>query len=112
MEINLHDPAVQAALIGALGTFLSAVVAAICASVIGKQFAGRKQLAEKLRHAIGDIAFLLAVEEEHLNVHRLAGESNKQRIRGEAVSRGFVWSGQFTPGRAKDLLNDLGESST
>lgn len=110
MEINWHDPAVQAALIGAIGTFLSAVIAAIVAAVIGKQITGRKLLQERLRIAVADIAYLLAVEAAHCNVHRMSGESNKQRIRNEVNSQGLSWSGQFTPGRAKFLFDNRGES--
>lgn len=108
LEINWQDPTVVAAIIGGLTTLLSTVVAATCAALIGKQITGRKRLLRKLHTAINDIAFLLAVEEEHCMANQAGGgESDKQRMRGRATKdRNVSWSGQFTPGRAKDLLRE------
>ncbi len=94
------DPAVQSAVIQSVGTMVAAVIAAVIAAIVGKQFADRKRLREKLLLAEGDIAFLLAVEEEHCNLHKQTQkESNKRRMRRAAFDKGHVWSGKFTPGR-------------
>lgn len=91
------DPAVQSAIIQAL----SVIIAAIVAGIIGKQFVSRRLLQEKLVLAQQDIAFLLAVEEEHCALHQKEkGRTLKLSMRDIARQRGHVWSGQFTPGRA------------
>lgn len=82
---------------------LPGVIAAIATAVIGKQFANRRKLQEKLLLAQRDIEFLLVVEEEHCALHvSRSGESYKNRMRQKAKQRNFVWSGKFTPGRAND----------
>ena len=109
IEIHLADPAVQAAIIGAVGSVFAAAIAAICAGVLGHQIAGRKRMKALLQAAVDDIAFLLTVEEEHCNLQRqFMEESFKQRIRSLARDRGMTWSGRFTPGRvrAMSLLNE------
>ena len=99
-DIIWNDPAVQAAAIGAVGTFLATTVAALCASLIGHQVAGRKKLLDKLESAHADLDFLLAVEAEHCLSNIQSGfESNKIRIRSVVRDKGFVWSGKNTPGR-------------
>lgn len=98
------DPAVQAATITTVGTVAATIIAAICASIIGRRFANGDKLKENLDVAINDIAFLLLVEEEHCKVHKEnTNQSSKMRIRQIAAERGLVWSGRFTPGRAKSL---------
>ena len=107
MVIPYSDPVVLAALIQSLGSLLSAVIAAICATVFGKIFLNRKRLQAELIVAVEDIAYLLRVEEEHCKIHSIAsGSSCKQTIRELARESGFSWSGKFTPGRARyrDLL--------
>lgn len=100
MDIIWTDPAVQASAIGAVGTFLSTVIAGLCAAVIGKQISGRKRLQEKLVSAYGDIDFLLAVEAGHCEKHRdHGGESNKIRVRDLVREKGLTWSGLHTPSR-------------
>lgn len=99
-SVAWHDPGVQASVIASIGTIGAAMIAAICAAVIGKRFDNRKKLQEKLVIATGDIAFLLAVEEKHCEIHKVDSEkSYKATVRKEVVERGFVWSGRFTPGR-------------
>jgi len=96
------DPAVQASVIATAGTVISTVVAAICAAVIGKRISNTEKLKDNLETAINDIAFLLAVEEEHCIVHReKTNQSQKMKMRNAAEGRGLIWSGKFTPGRAK-----------
>lgn len=96
------DPAVQSAVIQSAGTVAAAIIAAVIAAFVGKQFSDRKRLQEKLMLAEGDIAFLLAVEEEHCNLHKQTQkESNKRRMRRAAFEKGLVWSGKFTPGRIR-----------
>lgn len=102
MQTFLHwnDPSVQAALIGAIGSILTSAIAAICASIIGKQIAGRKRLHEKLLIAQDDIEFLLRVEETHCQLHKeRSGTSLKQSVRKSVREQGHEWSGKFTPGR-------------
>lgn len=97
------DPSVQSAAIQAAGGVIAALVAAVAATVIGRQYANRKRLQERLLMAQQDIVFLLAVEEAHCELHmKISGESYKRRMRQEAVKRNLNWSGKFTPGRAKD----------
>lgn len=101
--MNWTDPSVQAALIQAIGGLVAATIAAISAAIIGKQFADRKRLQERLNAAQKDIAFMLAVEEEHCKLHVLrTNESFKQRVRRMVYDRGLYWTGRFTPGRVKD----------
>lgn len=96
------DPAVQAALIESVGNLLTAIIATTCAALIGQQISDRRRLKERLSLAQNDIAFLLAVEEEHCNLHKEAkGQTLKQTVRKSATERGITWSGKFTPGRVK-----------
>ncbi len=100
MFVQLNDPAVQAALISAIGEIISTTLAAICAAAIGKLIAGRKKLAANLEVAINDIAFLLAIEELHCQEKKNLGlGSRKIKIRDLARERGQNWSGRFTAGR-------------
>lgn len=102
IEFHWNDPAVQSSLIGAVGSFVTGTMAAICAAVIGKQIAGRRRLQDKLDVALTDIAFLLKVEELHC-AHRQSetdGPSPKLAVRKEVREKfGIVFSGRFTPGR-------------
>ncbi|WP_432263366.1 hypothetical protein [Cupriavidus sp. TMH.W2] len=102
MQTYLHwsDPAVQAAIISAVGSILTSTIAAICAAILGKQIAGRKRLREKLLIAQDDIEFLLLVEQAHCEIHQERGEaSRKLNVRKGVKEQGFSWSGKFTPGR-------------
>lgn len=104
IELHLADPGVQSAIIQSGGSILAALIAAVCAAIIGKQIAGRKKLQSMLQAAVADIEFLLVVEEEHCTLHRARDDgSNKMRIRQKAQERGLAWSGRFTPGRVKAL---------
>lgn len=95
--ILIKDAAVQASLISALGTILATVIGAISASIIGKQFANRKKLSEKLDIALNDIAFMLIVEEEHCEEHKTnMDRSNKITMRDRARQQGYSWSGKFS----------------
>jgi type II secretory pathway pseudopilin PulG len=97
-----HDAAVQAALIESVGSLVATTIAAVCASLIGQSFVNRKRLQERLKQAQLDIAFLLAVEQEHCELHKAKlDQSYKLRVRSLVQSRGFVWSGENTPGRIK-----------
>lgn len=98
--IQLNDPAVQSAIIGAVGSIATGTIAAICAAVIGKQIAGRKRLSDNLMIAQNDIKFLLAVEQAHCEIHQERdGTSNKITVRNDVREDGYEWSGKFTPGR-------------
>ena len=65
MIVLMTDPAVQAAIISAVGGVLAATIAALAAAVIGQQITGRRKLQTALLDAVDDIEFLLAVEQEH-----------------------------------------------
>ncbi len=104
-SILWNDPAVQSAIIQSAGTVIATVIASVIAVFIGKKIADREQLQENLNLAISDVRYLLAVEEEHCNLHKEnTNESNKLRVRQFATDRGHQWSGKFTPGRAKSLI--------
>lgn len=100
IQLNLQDPAVQAALVGAIGSIVTAAIAALCAGLIGQQISGRRRLAAKLHLAQRDIEFLLSVEQAHCELHQVAiGQSQKIRVRRRVKEQGLAWSGKFTPGR-------------
>ena len=102
MLLNIADTNVQVALINGLSSISSAAIAAVCAALIGKRFLNQKKLKQNLAEACGDIEFLLQVEAAHCEEHILSGdESNKKRMRDLAKEMGYVWTGKFTPGRAK-----------
>ena len=111
MNIVWKDPAVQAAIIQAIGGILAALIAAICAVVVGKRFADRRYLQERLVLAQADIAYLLAVESLHCKYHTDKGEpSCKLKIRETVRSQGLSWSGKFTPSRSNARLTKPGLS--
>lgn len=96
------DPAVQAAIVESVGNVLATTIAAISAALIGQQFINRKKLQESLAEAQADIRFLLAVEEEHCEMHRETDQQSfKNTVRNIAYNRGLMWSGRHTPGRVK-----------
>ncbi|AET95303.1 hypothetical protein BYI23_E001420 (plasmid) [Burkholderia sp. YI23] len=98
--LHWQDSAVQAAIIGAVGSILTSSIAAICAAIIGKQISGRKKLQDKLLVAQDDIEFLLKVEQKHCEIHESrGGTSNKLNVRKAVKEMGHEWSGKFTPGR-------------
>ena len=103
-EVAITDPSVQASIISALGGIVAAAIAAIAAAVIGKQISGRKKLQVALLDAVDDIEFLLAVEQEHCNLHKEGSEESfKQRVRQSVRDQGLEWSGRFTPGRVRSM---------
>lgn len=100
MTIDFSNPSVQAAIINALATTICAVSVAL----IGKQIAWSKRQREQLKTATDDIAFLLAVELSHCELHKATGgESNKLRVRREVEATGLRFSGRFTPGRVNGV---------
>lgn len=102
MEWNWASETLQAAFIEGGFNLLATVVAAISAAIIGHQINSRRKLEEDLAAATADIAFLLAVEKEHCNLHlESLNESRKITVRNLARERGFTWSGRFTPGRVR-----------
>ena len=101
MSINLTDPAVQSAIISSAGNIVAAVIAAICAAIIGHQIAGQRRLKENLSIAMGDIKFLLEVEKLHCEMQvEHQGSSMKITVRRRVGEAGERWSGRFTPGRS------------
>lgn len=101
MNIALGDPAVQAALISALGAVIATTLAAVSAAFIGKKFTDRKLLQQKLELCTRDVEYLLKVEAAHVALHKALGSSNKLKVRESVRNRGYTWSGKFTPGRVR-----------
>lgn len=100
LNLNLSDPAVQAAVISAAGSIFTSCVAGLCALLVSIHVTGRRKLAEKLQVAQADIEFLLSVEQLHCERHQaVSGQSFKNTVRKQAKDQGLTWSGKFTPGR-------------
>lgn len=99
MTIIFTDPAVQAAIISAIGGILAAIIASIAATIVGKRFVDQKRLQDKIRDMQGDLFFLLAVEEEHCRQH-----GQKILVREAVRANGHAWTGKFTPGRVQYRL--------
>lgn len=88
------DSAIISGLFGLASTIIGAL--------IHKEYMSRKRLKEKLHRAEQDILFLLQVERLHCDQNlALRQASFKTRVRNEAFSQGFTWSGSFTPGRVR-----------
>jgi len=83
---------------------IAAAITATAGLQIGKTVARRQKLIDDLARAMQDIHFLLAVEQQHCELHKSnSGESNLRRVRRSVKEqRGLHWSGQFTPGRQPD----------
>lgn len=112
MAIVFNDPAVQAAIISSVGSVLAAVIAGICAAVIGHQIAGRRRLQENLHLAVRDIKYLLEVEKLHCQMQVVhEGSSLKNTIRKRVADSGERWSGKFTPGRSAARAASLNSSN-
>lgn len=100
MDLNLNDPAVQAAVISAAGSICTSFIAGLCALLVSIQVTGQRKLVEQLQTAKSDIEFQLAVEKLHCDLHlATSGQSFKNTIRKQAKEQGHTWSGKFTPGR-------------
>lgn len=100
--MNWHDPQVVAALIGGGATLLSGIATAVIAVVVSMQIADRRRLQDNLNIAMGDIEYLLRVEEilcEKLN--EAAPKSVKLKVRAAVREEGQNWSGKNTPGRRR-----------
>ncbi len=100
--MNWNDPGVQAAVITAVGAITATAIGVICAALIGRQFADRKRLQEKLQIAQNDILALLEIERVHCDLHmEHSNRSFKKSVRQTAEERGYVLSGKNTPSRIK-----------
>lgn len=103
------DPQVQAAFISMLGSVMGTIIAAIVATMIGRRFSNQKKLQHELSVAHQDIAFLLAVEQIHGEIHQKDGGSSLKRVaRSKARDMGHTWSGMFTPGRVARKIAEQG----
>lgn len=97
------DYTVLSAVIQAGGLIVSALITALAASLVGRKFANQQALKLLAEEKQQDIEFLLQVEKQHCELHRNeSGQSNRNIIREQARSDGFVWSGKNTSGRAKN----------
>lgn len=106
-SINWADAAIVASIISGASSIVAAVVASIAGVIIGKRFINQAALQKRLDEAIGDIAFLLGVEQIHCEERQETGEgSQKNRVRAEARERGLEWSAKFTPGRVRSAQGD------
>ena len=101
MQNIVIDNLLMMELIKALGNILTASVPSIVAYYIGKKVVNERKLQSKLDVALGDIAFLLTVEDFHCREHLVTqGISNKRNIR-DCVKQEttLVWSGRNTMSR-------------
>lgn len=100
----LDSPEVLAAYISGGATIIATLLAAIAASIIGKNFAGREKLKSDLEDAKKDIEYLLAVELRHCELHREHGKgSNKLRARRDVEkNRHLKFSKRFYPSARKN----------
>ncbi len=105
MQTLFSDPEVISAIISAIGTIISALLATV---VIGHKIAKRKELQENLTEAIRDIEFLLRVEQLHCEDNKIMhNSSNKLKVRRQVRELYTAnWSGKFTPSRAKRYIKN------
>jgi hypothetical protein len=111
---KFDDPAVQAAIIQSAGAVIAAIIAAVCAAIVGRYFANRKRLMRLLELAQGDVAFLLAVEAEHGKLHLQQGYTSTMKAtvrRTVREEQGLAWSARFTPARVARSRPVIGESN-
>ncbi len=94
MEIATSDPAVQAAIIEAVGSVAAALIAGCAAAIIGQRFVNQEKLKTKIKGLQDDLLFLWAVQQEY---SRRFGE--KINVRDAVRSQGYVWSGRFSPAK-------------
>lgn len=99
------DSQIVSAIIQSSGAIVATLIAALTAALIGKKFSDTKKLKEEIEIAQNDIVFLLAVEEQHCQLHKQnSGASNKNKVRESIRDNGsqLSWSGKNTPGRIKN----------
>jgi len=97
------DNQIISSVIQASGAIIATVIAATTAAIIGKKFQNQEKLKDKLKETREDIAFLLAVESEHVEKNKIKNEEgHKNKIREEVRNKGFKWSGNNTPGRLRN----------
>ena len=84
-------------------------LAALAPAIAGAIVYSRRKLEQRLAAALGDIRFLLAVEELHCREHdERDGVKMKMIIRNLVrIERGLEWSGINTPGRSAKLVTKL-----
>lgn len=111
INLNLADPAVVAAIVTALGSIFTTLVAGSCAVLVNRQITRRRRLQSKVDQAQKDIAFLLAVEHQHCQIHSSReGQSLKNIVRDRVRDAGLQWTGRFTPGRVRRDDQDFADS--
>ena len=92
------DPTLYSTILNSFFGLLTVVVTGI----MTMQSANKKRLQQQLAIAQSDIVFLLQVEAHHCAKHvEHTHASFKLRVRQDVTKKGFVWSGRFTPGRAR-----------
>lgn len=102
MMFSELDAQVQSAIIQAVATVLSSVMAALVGGYFAFKWLNQQHLKEKLLTATQDISFLLEVERLYIENSRINGKVTsvgKYKIRAQARRNGYKWSGMFTPGR-------------
>tara|TARA_Y100001934_G_C12158233_1_gene680689 strand:- start:136 stop:459 length:324 start_codon:yes stop_codon:yes gene_type:complete len=98
-----ENPEVVSAWISGGLNVVAAVIAAFAAALVGRTFVRQEKLKAKFNEALADIAFLTEVEQTHCARNKVEmGESYKNRVRESVRARGYVWSGNYTKGRAKE----------
>lgn len=100
MPFNIETD-VLVAVIEAGGQILAALIAAIAAGLIGKQFADRKRLMARIALAQQDILFLLEVEKNYgIRIQHHEDSTLKNTVRQEVrAETGLAWSGKNTRSR-------------
>lgn len=94
MDIATSDPAVQAAIISAVGSVVATLIAGCAAAIIGQRFANQEKLRTKIKVLQDDLLFLWAVQQEY---SRRFGE--KINVRDAVRAQGYLWSGRFSPAK-------------
>lgn len=102
INIDFSSVEIQKTFITGVFSILNTIIAAFTAASVGKYFANRRKLEEKLETAINDIHFLLEVEKIHCeNNKQQTGQSLKNTFRELARNSGISFSGKFTPGQLR-----------
>lgn len=93
------DPQIVSSIITGLSIIAATIVGSNTALTLAQKISQRQKLRQDLNQAVGDIHFLLAVEEAHCERNRSReGESFKLRTRAAVREKlGGDFSGRFTP---------------
>ena len=97
------DPQIVSSIITGLSIIAATIVGSITALVLALKISQCHKLRQDLNQAVGDIHFLLAVEEAHCERNK-SREGETFKLRTRSVLRDKVeadFTGRFTPGNWK-----------